>query len=490
MARRRHRSGTRGIARRDFLKATAAGAAGVAVGMSTVAPALARSSSGLAPASRPLGASVGGGLVVAGPELALPVGFTYKTFGAFGSPMQDGFPTPPIHDGMGVFADGSGLRIVRNHELGDGNGIERGSVVGRPGTAYDRKAPGCTTTLVLDDNADLVESFVSANGMDSNCAGGATPWGTYLTCEESTIGTSSDRDKSHGYVFEVDPTNDGSEPIKPLRAMGRFVHEAAAVDPDNGVVYLTEDNNPDCFYRFVADTYGDLRRGTLQALRVMGQPGYNTVTGQTVGEVLPADWVTIPNPDRPEAESDPRTVLHIARRRGAARFMSGEGCTMVGNAAVFDSSDGGDAELGQIWRYTPTTNIGDLDEEGELELLYESTDRKVLDGPDNLCTSPNGRIVMAEDGKENQSFVRGLRNNGTIVNIAQNLVPIRLSIIDSSGKLYDPSVPDDDFSVADGLGYSEFAGPRFSPDGTWLFVNIQVPGITCAITGDWASLGL
>ena len=489
MARRRHRSTTRGIARRDFLKATAAGAAGLAAGVGSVAPALARSSSQLAPL-RPLGASVGGGLVVAGPELALPPGFTYKTFGAFGTPMQDGFPTPPIHDGMGVFTDGAGLRIVRNHELGDGNDISRGSVYGRPATAYDRQAPGCTTTLVLDNNADLVESFVSANGMDSNCAGGTTPWGTYLTCEETTIGRSSDRNRSHGYVFEVDPMNDGSEQIKPLRAMGRFVHEAAAVDPDNGVVYLTEDNNPDCFYRFVADTYGDLRSGTLQALKIKGTDGYDTVTGQTVGQVLPAVWVKIPNPDRPEAESDPRTVLRLARSRGAARFLSGEGCTMVGNAVVFDSSDGGDAELGQIWRYTPTTNIGDLDEEGELELLYESTDRAVLDGPDNLCTSPNGRIVMAEDGKPNKNFVRGLLNSGTIVNIAQNLVPIRLSIIDASGKLYDPYVPDDDASIADGLGYSEFAGPRFSPDGTWLFVNIQVPGITCAITGDWAGLGL
>ena len=489
MVQRRHRSTSRGIARRDFLKATVAGAAGVAAGIGSVAPALARTSSGVA-ASRTIGAAVGGGLVVAGPELALPAGFTYKTFGAFGSPMQDGFPTPPIHDGMGVFTDGAGLRIVRNHELGDGNDVARGSVVGDPATAYDRKGPGCTTTLVLDANADLVESFVSANGMDSNCAGGGTPWGTYLTCEETTIGTASNRDKAHGYVFEVDPMSDGSAPIKPLRALGRFVHEAAAVDDTTGIVYLTEDNNPDCFYRFIADTFGDLRSGVLQALRIKGQPGYNTVKGETVGEVLPVDWVTIPDPDRPEAEDDARTVQRIAASRGAARFLSGEGCTMIGSSVVFDSSDGGDAELGQIWKYTPMTNVGDRDEEGELELLFESTDRSVLDGPDNLCTSPNNRIVMAEDGKENRSFVRGLRNDGTIVNIARNLVPMRLSIIDASGKLYDPYVPDDGFAISDGLGYSEFAGPRFSPDGTWLFVNIQVPGITCAITGDWASLGL
>ena len=486
---RRQHSKARGIARRDFLKAGLAGAAGVAAGIGSAAPAFAGNSS--TPASpRVAATALGAGLVVAGPELALPAGFTYKTFGAFGSAMTDGFATPPIPDGMGVFTDGAGLRIVRNHELGDGNDVARGSVVGIPSSAYDQKGPGCTTTLVLDDNADLVESFVSANGMDSNCAGGATPWGTYLTCEESTIGTSSNRNKPHGYVFEIDPMSDGSEPIKPLKALGRFVHEAAAVDPDNGVVYLTEDNNPDCFYRFVADTYGDLRSGTLQALRIKDQHGYNTIKGETVGEVLPVDWVRIPDPDRPEAEFDARVVQVIARERGAARFLSGEGATMVGNSVVFDSSDGGDAGLGQIWKYTPTTNIGDLDEEGELELLYESTDRKVLDGPDNLCTSPNNRVVIAEDGKENNSFVRGLRNNGTIVNVAQNLVPMRLSIIDASGKLYDPYVPDDGYAASDGLAYSEFAGPRFSPDGTWLFVNIQVPGITCAITGDWASLGL
>jgi len=472
------------------MKVGVAGAAGIAASVGNITPARAANHARQATTAAGTGKAVGGGLVVAGPELALPPGFTYKTFGAFGSPMQDGFTTPPIPDGMGVFADGAHIRIVRNHELGDGNDILRPSVYGMPASAYDRSAPGCTTTMVLNSDADLLESYVSANGMDTNCAGGATPWGTWLSCEETTIGTHSRREKPHGYVFEIDATSDGSAPGKPRRAMGRFVHEAAAVDPDTGVVYLTEDNNPDCFYRFVADTFGDLRSGTLQALRVKGQPRYNTVRGETVGEVLPVDWVTIRDPDRAEAEQHAATVQLIARSHGAARFLSGEGATIVGNSVVFDSSDGGDAGLGQIWRYTPTANMGDLDEEGELELLYESTDRSVLDGPDNLCTTPNNRVVIAEDGKENRSFVRGLRHDGTIVNVARNLVPMRLSIIDASGKLYDPSVPDDDFSPEDGLGYSEFAGPRFSPDGTWLFVNIQVPGITCAITGDWASLGL
>jgi hypothetical protein len=478
-----------GIARRDFLRYGAAGAMGAAAFGVTGAPQVALASS-RAFATEPIGTPVGGGLFVAGPELALPAGFTYKTFGAFGSAMSDGFITPPIHDGMGVFEDGSNIRIVRNHELGEGNDVMGGSVVGRPQTAYDRKAPGCTTTLVLDSNADLIESYVSLNGTDTNCSGTPTPWNTWLTCEETVIGPKSDRQKPHGYVFEVDPFAGESVAVNPLRALGRFVHEAAGVDPDTGVVYLTEDWNPDSFYRFVPNTFGDLRHGKLQALKVKGQPNYTTYDGHTAGTILPSVWVTIDDPDSTAAETNPRHVRQQARDKGAATFMSGEGCTMVGNAVVFDNSDGGAAELGQIWRYTPTTNMGDLDEQGELELLFESTDRQVLDGPDNLGTTPGGAIVIAEDGHEQASFVRGLRTDGSMVNIAKDLVPIRLSIIDASGKAYDPYVPDDDYSISDGLGFSEFAGPRFSPDGTWLFVNIQVPGITCAITGDWASLGL
>jgi secreted PhoX family phosphatase len=484
----RKRRDAKRIARRQFLKYGAVGAAGVA-GLSQGAGSIARAAAGVGGAKE-IGAPAGGGLRVAGPELALPRGFTYKTFGAFGSPMQDGFVTPPIHDGMGVFADGANLRIVRNHEIGDGNDVVRGSVSGIPSTAYDRKAPGCTTTMVLDGDANLLESYISLNGTDTNCAGGATPWGTWLSVEETTIGPASDRNKNHGYVFEVDAFAPGSVKREPHRRMGRFVHEAAAVDWDTGVVYLTEDNNPDGFYRFVSTRFGDLSRGTLQALAIKGRPKYDTVTGQTVGQVLPVVWVTIKDPDPPSAQNDARAVFLQGRSRGCAKFLSGEGATMVDNAVVFDSSDGGDAELGQIWRYTPTKNMGDLDEEGELELLYESSDGGVLDGPDNLCTSPGGQIVIAEDGQEDASFVRALRDDGSIVNVAKNLVPIRLSIIDASGKLYDPYVPDDDFTIADGLGFSEFAGPRFSPDGRWLFVNIQVPGITCAITGDWASLGL
>ena len=421
------------------------------------------------------------------------MGFSYTTFGAFGSAMSDGFITPPIHDGMAVFDMGDGtLRIVRNHELGEGNDVPAGTVIGDPATAYDKKAPGGTTTLVIDAvTGELRSDWISLNGTDTNCAGMPTPWGTWLTCEETVAGLHSGRQKPHGYVFEVDASADAPKKSKPIKAMGRFLHEAGAVDPDTGVVYQTEDEGPDGFYRYVPKDPGNLAAGgTLQMLAINGQARYNTIVGQTVGEVLPANWVTIDNPDPANAESNASAVFQQGRAKGAAKFLGGEGATFRDGGVVFGSSDGGDVGLGQIWQYTPTTNVGKKNEEGELVLLFESTGPGVLDGPDNMCTSPGGAIVIAEDGNLKSNFVRALLSDGSLITIAENLVGVQRHYIEASGKLYDPTVPDDGASAGDGVGHSEFAGPRFSPDGKFLFVNIQVPGITCAITGPWASLGL
>jgi secreted PhoX family phosphatase len=479
------------ISRRRALQTVAFGAAAAAIGTRT-RRASATGGGGGQPFNR-RAEGVHPDLTQAGPEIALPPGFTYHTLGAFGSPMSDGFVTPPIHDGMGVFDQpGGGYRIVRNHEIGDSNDVGPGTVLGDPTTAYDRRAPGGCVTLVLDDDAKLVEHFISLNGTDSNCSGTPTPWGTWLTCEETTVGTRRGWGEPHGYVFEVDPAEDASVKRQPIRAMGRLTHEAAAVDPETSVVYLTEDFNPDGFYRYVPDTPGDLAKGgVLQALKVKEMTRYNTVRGQTVGAALTAVWVDIDDPDPDDAESHPRSVFIQARAKGAAKFMSGEGCTWREDHVVFTASDGGEIGRGQIWTYRATKRRGELDEVGELTLLYESTDPTVLDYPDNACTSPGGGIVLAEDGDDRQNYLRALLPDGvTMIPLAQNLVDVRRQLIDASGKLYDPDVPDDDFGVDDGVGRSEFAGPRFSQDGTWLFVNIQVPGITCAITGDWESLGL
>ena len=436
--------------------------------------------------------ATGAGLVEAGPELALPPGFTYKTFGAFGSAMSDGFITPPIHDGMGCFDMGNGrLRLVRNHELGEGNDIPAGTVLGVPDTAYDRKAPGGTITLEINAHtAELISSWVSLNGTDTNCAGIPTPWGTWLTCEETVVGPKSGRRKPHGYIFEVDPANEKPVATRPFKKLGRFLHEAGAVDPDTGVVYMTEDEGPDGFYRFVPEEIGHLRQGVLQMLRVKHKPRYNTITGQTVGAVLNCDWVTIDHPNPKNAEDDASAVYKQGRAKGAAKVLGGEGATMRDGSVVFGSSDGGDSGRGQVWQYTPRKNIGTHDERGDLELLFESADKHQLDGPDNMCTSPGGAIVIAEDGNLINNYVRALLPNGQLINVAQNLVGVQKHYLEASGKLYDPTVPDDGPSAGDGIGFGEFAGPCFSPDGKWLFVNIQVPGITCAITGDWASLGL
>jgi secreted PhoX family phosphatase len=438
-----------------------------------------------------------GSLTSTGGELALPAGFSYHTFGAFGSAMTDGFITPPIHDGMGCFDMGDGTwRLVRNHELGEGNDIPAGTVIGDPSTAWDTKAPGGTVTIELNAyNAAYQGSWISLNGTDTNCAGTATPWGTWLTCEETVVGTGAGRKKPHGYVFEVDPTNDASVFTRPYKAMGRLLHEAGAVDPSTGVVYLTEDEGPDGFYRYLPQSYTegsrpDLRGGVLQMLRVKGHEKFNTIVGQTVGVPMTCNWVTIDDPNPAGAEDDASAVFKQGRAKGAAKFLGGEGCTYRDGSVVFGSSDGGDVGLGQIWQYTPKTNVGAANEEGELELLFESSSRAELDGPDNMCTSPGGGIVICEDGNLKSNRVMGLKSNGELVTIAENLVGVQKHYLEASGKLYDPTVPDDGPSAGDGIGFSEFAGACFSPDGQWLFVNIQVPGITCAITGDWASLGL
>jgi secreted PhoX family phosphatase len=482
--------GRRGeVDRRSFVRA---GVIGAAVGSSILMGRDPAAGSAFMASRTSSVAPRGAGLVKAGPELGLPPGFTYHTFGAFGSAMSDGFITPPIHDGMAAFDMGNGrLRIVRNHELGEGNDIPAGTVIGKPKTAYDRKAPGGTVTLEVDaDTAELKRDWVSLNGTDTNCAGIPTPWGTWLTCEETTVGVKSGRKKAHGFVFEVDPKKNSSAYTRPYKKMGRFLHEAGAIDPDTGVVYMTEDEGPDGFYRFIPEQPRRLRKGVLQMLRVHGKPKYNTITGQKVGRVLECSWVTIDDPNPKDAEDNASAVFKQGRAKGGAKFLGGEGCTLRDRSVVFGSSEGGDAGLGQVWSYTPKRNVGKPNERGELVLLFESEGRGQLDGPDNMCTSPGGAIVIAEDGNLVSNFVRALLPDGTMVNVAENLVGVQKHYIEASGKLWDPTVPDDGASAGDGIGFSEFAGPCFSPDGKWLFVNIQVPGITCAITGDWASLGL
>ena len=178
--------------------------------------------------------------------------------------------------------------------------------------------------------------------------------------------------------------------------MGRFLHEATATDPETGVVYMTEDEGPDCFYRFVPTNRADLREGgTLWALRVTSLEGetvadnFDTGTGQSAGITYVASWVQIDDPDPSEPEDPARVVFDQAQAKGATLFQGLEGACFHGGSCFITASDGGDEELGQVWRFTPTS-----DDEGELTLLFEASSNSEMDAPDNLCVAPSGRAVV------------------------------------------------------------------------------------------------
>lgn len=404
-----------------------------------------------------------GPLVPAGDILALPEGFTYTVLGAEGAPMSDGHPTPRAHDGMAAFPLPNGnIRLVRNHELTTPPSVA--TPIGGPERAYDPRGPGGTTSLEVDPwTRELIRDFVSLSGTIVNCAGGPTPWGSWLSCEESASGISFGWERPHGYVFEVPVAAEWVVEPVPLNAMGRFVHEAVAVDPSTGILYLTEDTrNTSGFYRFLPeDPYRpghvpDLAAGgRLQMLAVRGRPQYDTTRGQTAGAALGVEWVDIRDPDPPDVESNPHAVFEQGLDAGGARFDRLEGCIYGDGALYFDATEAGDAGLGQIWRYRP--------QENDLVLIFESRNPAVLKSPDNICMTPRGGLLVCEDPVRDP-FVRGLTPDGRVFDFAQNLMNDR-----------------------------EFAGVTFSPDGQTLFLNIQGDtsgpprhrSVTLAIWGPW-----
>ena len=395
-------------------------------------------------------------LQAAGPELALPAGFTYRRFSLTGTPMSDGRPTPSAHDGMAAFPLRNGhIRLVRNHEI---PGLATPGLVTLAGDlvkGYDPGGQGGTTSLEIkvtpDGDRRLVRDFVSLSGTIMNCAGGPTPWGSWLSCEESTQGGAPLR-RPHGYCFEVPARANEEVHAEPLKALGRFVREAVAIDPATGFVYETEDQSDAGFYRFIPGQPGVLAAGgRLQMLAIAGTPNYDTSEHQHVGQPLPVSWVDILDPDPPDAEANPSAVFHQGFAQGAARFRRLEGCSYGDGSIFFNSTSGGDAHLGQVWEYQPATD--------HLLLVFESTAASCLDGPDNLTVSSRGGILICEDGGGDQ-YLRGLTREGKTFDFALNLITQR-----------------------------EFAGATFSPDGQTLFVNIQGdvvnPGMTFAIWGPW-----
>ncbi|HEU4748590.1 MAG TPA: alkaline phosphatase PhoX, partial [Gemmatimonadaceae bacterium] len=402
-----------GTSRRGFLRTSAAlsGAAVLAPSLQGLIACAANKTAGITRMTRPELAPRGAGgyglLREAGPELALPAGFNYSVLSFTGKPMSDGHPTPGAFDGMAAFRLRNGnVRLIRNHENRDPAATAR--VKGDPARAYDARAGGGTTSLEVrlasDGSATLVRDFVSLGGTIVNCAGGPTPWGSWLTCEESSAGSVSGWGQEHGYIFEVPATAEAQVEAVPIRAMGRFIHEAVAVDPDTGVVYETEDRLTAGFYRFVPKQRGALQSGgLLQMLAIDGRPNYDTATGQRMGTSLPARWVNIDDPDPSGAGgTDPAAVFNQGFARGGARFSRLEGSWWGDKGVFFHATNGGDAAVGQVWFYRPEGR-----ERGSLTLVFESPSVEMLEYPDNITVSPRGGIVLCEDGAGEQ-FVRGL----------------------------------------------------------------------------------
>lgn len=405
--------------------------------------------------------------------LDLPEGFTYKAISRTGDVMTDGFFEPGSHDGMAAFTiPGERARcvVVRNHEIGparDQNGpfgadFAKAALLA-PGQIYDRAANGRpllggTTSFVFNTRTQTLEqSFLTLAGTATNCAGGPTPWGSWLTCEETQETPGDNAGKMHGYVFEV--PSSARAPITPvaLEAMGRFRHEAAAVDPATGIVYQTEDAGDGLFYRFIPHKPGELARGgTLQALALRDKKSADTRNWEDanqipVGARFAVEWIDMDNVTAPEGDLRMRGFA-----KGAALFARGEGlCVAIeNNRAVFyfTCTNGGKPKRGQVWKLTPDPR-GD-----EVSLFVESTGEAHFDMVDNIVAAPWGDMVFSEDGG-GDNFVRGITPSGHVYPIARNA-----------------------------MNDSEICGPCFSPDGSTLFFNVQRPGITYAVTGPWAAL--
>ncbi len=414
----------------------------------------------------------------------LPRGFSYTTFSDTGDVMDDGLLVPGDHDGMAAFPGPDGLvTLVRNHEIRAGEtdispfgpNAERIARIDSS-RLYDwteRNLPhlgGTTTVYVNAETGRVARQFLSLAGTENNCAGGPTPWGSWVSCEETLTRAGEGARLDHGFAFEVPADHMGLVEPTPLRGLGRFKHEACAVDPRTGIVYQTEDDRPSLITRFLPDAPGELwRSGRLQALAVQGRPGLETYNWRdsdriSVGQTLQASWMDLDAIHNPDNDLAARAVAG-----GAAAFTRGEGMWFGEGEVFFCCTDGGPERIGQIWRYRPSRFEGygqEREAPGELTLLFESTSAAVMEKCDNITVAPSGDLIVVEDG-DGEQYIRGVTPGGEVYTIGRNASP------DERGD------------------YSEITGPCFSPDATTLFFNVQNgPGRTFAVRGPWAQRSL
>ena len=390
--------------------------------------------------------------------LDLPRGFSYRLLSSLGNAMSDGCTVPDKADGMGCFSLGNDeIVLIRNHELVPAD--DAGGVLAKGfGTRDGAIVPGGTTSIVLDATTlEVKREFRSLAGTIRNCSGGITPWGSWLTCEEAPTGPGQrfgeGLAENHGWVFEVPANATGLIDAVPLKAMGRFNHEAACIDPRTGIVYLSEDRDDSVLYRFVPTTPGRLGDGgLLQAMVVEGLSDTRNWTSadMAVGFRHTVRWI-----DCDDVESPNDDLRSRAAAKGAAVVARGEGIHTGTDEIFVCSTNGGQRKLGQILRLVPGTG-GEPD---QIELFFESQSKDQFNYGDNLTVGPNGHLIVCEDQYTEvvDNHLRGITPDGR----AYTLGRLRMQ--------------------------TELAGGCFSPDGKWFFVNAYSPTRTLAITGPWAA---
>nr|WP_237270371.1 alkaline phosphatase PhoX [Streptomyces caniscabiei] len=269
--------------------------------------------------------------------IRLPSGFTSRVIARSGQTVPGtSYTWHNAPDGGACYADGTGWIYVSNSEINPSGGA----------SAVRFSSTGAVTS-----------AYRILSGTRQNCAGGRTPWNTWLSCEEV----------DRGYVYETDPW--GAKAAVRRDAMGRFKHEAAAADPTRGVVYLTEDVTDGCFYRFRPTTWGDLSSGTLEVL----------VAGTATSG--PVSWARVPDPTGATATRN--------QVSGAKRFNGGEGCHYADGICWFTTK--GD---NRVWQYDAAAQT--------IELAYDDSlvtgGTAPLTGVDNVTGSSSGDLYVAEDG--------------------------------------------------------------------------------------------
>lgn len=284
-------------------------------------------------------------------------GFTSRKIAVAGKPVaKTGFEFRAFPDGAATFVDNEvegGWYLAVNHEI--------------PGV-------GGVSSIRFAPDGTIVDAFSICADTGLNCAGGATPWGTWLTGEEY----------DWGHIWECDPT--GAKRAVRRRAMGAFCHEAAAVAKD-GRVYLTEDRPEGGFYRFTPASPGNLDKGLLEI--ATGSPDKGKVT-----------WVKVPNPDPVVMETLCRNQV-----KNTMTFDGGEGIATLDNLVWF-STKGDD----RIWQYDLTTE--------SVEMRYQAGGSSVLSGVDNLWIDKrSGALFVAEDGGNMEVVM--LRPDNTLLPVVQ-----------------------------------------------------------------------